>query len=540
MYEKIIGEKFGMLKVLRRADTDFITKSGKPEPQYECLCDCGNTCLATRHYLLFNPRTQNCGCINPSKFKDMTGLKFGKLEVISRAPDRYVCGKQVTMWNCHCECGNDTVVSGHSLRNHHTESCGCGIREASFKHGDTGTKLYREWCGIKRRCYNQNHHSYKDYGARGITMCDEWKDDYLAFKAWAETQSNYEEFLNSKKSELSIDRMDNDKGYFPDNCRFATAKEQANNRRSNKLITHNGETLTVSQWADKAGLSQQAFNVRYNAGWTMDQILNTEKYSYIQRPEVDGVSHDGPRNGTGQSRHMEHGQDREGTELAGIPAGLFLDVLKGQAEEVHGGKEVPVADHDALAAAGGTRGKEDHRQGVHVLAFAAFVTPLGCLVAVQRQQLVPIGLLQGGFPVGKLAVVDDVHRLHQLDLVVDFIPVFLEVQGNQNAPRQQDRKDVDQIVVTVAGQQTDLLSLDVGFAVEQQPRRPADVLGVLAIADAHHPAFGLVVILNRGLFGQILLHVVDQLVYRRDHRFSSCLCRPASPARAAGEIAFII
>ena len=75
MYEKIIGEKFGMLKVLRRADTDFITKSGKPEPQYECLCDCGNTCLATRHYLLYNPRTQNCGCINPSKFKDMICIK---------------------------------------------------------------------------------------------------------------------------------------------------------------------------------------------------------------------------------------------------------------------------------------------------------------------------------------------------------------------------------------------------------------------------------------------------------------------------------
>lgn len=291
MYEKIIGEKFGMLKVLRRADTDFITKSGKPEPQYECLCDCGNTCLATRHYLLYNPRTQNCGCINPSKFKDMIGLKFGKLKVISRAPDRYISGKQVTMWNCHCDCGNDTVVSGHSLRNHHTESCGCGIREASLKHGDTGTKLYREWCGIKRRCYNQNHHSYKDYGARGITMCDEWKDDYLAFKTWAETQPNYEEFLNSKKLKLSIDRINNNKGYSPDNCRFATAKEQANNRRSNKLITHNGETLTVSQWADRAGLSQQAFNVRYNAGWTMDQILNTEKYSYIQRPEVDGISH---------------------------------------------------------------------------------------------------------------------------------------------------------------------------------------------------------------------------------------------------------
>ena len=243
--------------------------------------------------------------------------------------------------------------------------------------------------------------------------------------------------------------------------------------------------------------------------------------------QVDGVAHDSPGDGAGEGCHVEHGQHREGAEFAGVPAGLLLNVLKGQAEEIHGGKQIPVADHDTLAAAGGAGGKENHRQSVHVLALTALVAPLGFLVAVQGQQLVPISLGEGGLPVGELSVVDDVNRLHQVDLVVDPLPALLEVQGHQHAPRQQNREQVHQIIIAVAGQQADLPALDVGAPVQQKPRCLADVLGVLPVADAHHAALCLVKILNRGLLGQILFHIVDQLVYCRDHIVpSSCLFCP--------------
>ena len=234
--------------------------------------------------------------------------------------------------------------------------------------------------------------------------------------------------------------------------------------------------------------------------------------------QVDGVAHDGPGDGAGQGRHMEHGQHREGAELAGIPAGLLLDVLKGQAVEVHRGKEVAVADHDALAAAGGARREQDHRQRVPVGALGAGIAPLGGLVPVHRQQLVPVSGGQGRLACGELAVVEDVDRLHQVQLILDLVPVLLQVEGHQHRAGQKDREHIDQKIVAVAGQQADLLAPDVRVAVEQQPRRPADVLGVLPVPDADHPALCLVVILNGDLAGIIRLHVVDQLIDCRDHR----------------------
>ena len=234
--------------------------------------------------------------------------------------------------------------------------------------------------------------------------------------------------------------------------------------------------------------------------------------------QVDGVAHDGPGDGAGQGRHMEHGQHREGSELAGVPAGLLLDVLKGQAVKVHGGEQVAVADHDPLAAAGGARGEQDHRQRVPVGALGAGVAPGGGLVAVHRQQPAAVGGGQGGLPPGKLAVVQDVDRLHQVQLILDLVPVLLQVEGHQHRAGQKDREHIDQKIVAVAGQQADLLAPDVRVAVEQQPRRPADVLGVLPVPDADHPALCLVVILNGDLAGIIRLHVVDQLIDCRDHR----------------------
>ena len=185
------------------------------------------------------------------KAQNLVGQKFGRLTVVSRAPnDKY--GK--TMWNCVCDCGNikEKPVTSYSIKSGEVISCGCVKSERikkenqkRIKHGMTSTRLYRIWHSMKTRCYNPNDAHYKDYGSRGITICDEWKNDFIAFKQWA-TESGYSE-------KLSIDRKDNDKGYYPDNCRWTNIKVQANNRRNNTRIFFNGETHTISEWADITG-----------------------------------------------------------------------------------------------------------------------------------------------------------------------------------------------------------------------------------------------------------------------------------------------
>ena len=170
--------------------------------------------------------------------KDLTGQRFGRLTVIAEnGSNRY---RQMT-WQCLCECGNRITVVGHLLTGGHTKSCGClkleqsirnlpntpsGEDSPTYKHGGEGTRLYRIWKGMRQRCYNPNIKNYANYGGRGITVCDEWRNSFEAFRDWA--------LANGYCDDLSIDRIDNDKGYSPDNCRWATSQTQALNRRKFK------------------------------------------------------------------------------------------------------------------------------------------------------------------------------------------------------------------------------------------------------------------------------------------------------------------
>lgn len=182
------------------------------------------------------------------KTEDLTGRKFNKLIVIGR-DGTYPSGN--IRWLCQCDCGGYTHTSGWYLKTGRVIGCGCvaseRMKRLNTKHGGFGTRLYEIWRQMHRRCYGTETKAYPHYGGRGITVCDEWRE-FEPFREWA--------LANGYAEDLTIDRIDVNGNYNPENCRWATDKEQANNKRNNHRIEYNGETHTISEWADKYGVNQ--------------------------------------------------------------------------------------------------------------------------------------------------------------------------------------------------------------------------------------------------------------------------------------------
>jgi len=202
-------------------------------------------------------------------FIDLTGQRFGRLTVQKIAGRNNQGG---IVWSCVCDCGNVVKVTTGCLNNGHTTSCGCYRRDNTTMrktvHGGRKTKLYKVWQGMRERCFYPSHSFYKYYGGRGITVCEEWANSFEAFREWA--------LANGYRDGLTIDRKNTDGPYSPDNCRWATQKEQQSNRRNNRWITYNGETHTLTQWSEITGISISTLWHRIKRGCNVEQAFITK------------------------------------------------------------------------------------------------------------------------------------------------------------------------------------------------------------------------------------------------------------------------
>lgn len=204
------------------------------------------------------------------KLHDIVGKRFGKLIVLKEVG---VDETKNRLYLCECDCGNLKVVRGRSLKTGNTKSCGCYkreiIKQKNTKHNLRNTKLYKVWSSIKDRCLNKNCKAYKNYGGRGIDIYKEWETDFISFYEWS--------IKNGYVEGLTIDRIDNNKGYCPENCRWTTKCVQSNNRRNNVVVFNGTEHTTLSMYCRKNNLPYKLIVGRIEDGWSIERAINTPK-----------------------------------------------------------------------------------------------------------------------------------------------------------------------------------------------------------------------------------------------------------------------
>lgn len=197
---------------------------------------------------------------------ELLGKRFGYL-IVKRYS--HTNKHRNAIWECLCDCGKTTFLRSAVLRNGHTRSCGCLRRDLvsrrNKKHGLCSERIYRIWQDMKKRCYDKNWRQYKDWGGRGIKVCGEWRDDFISFYNWA--------IANGYKDNLTIERIDNDGNYEPDNCTFIEFKKQSKNRRNVHLLTFRNKTMCLSEWAKRLKVPYERIRRRYAQGWSARDII---------------------------------------------------------------------------------------------------------------------------------------------------------------------------------------------------------------------------------------------------------------------------
>jgi hypothetical protein len=254
------GKKLGKLTVIE--DTGKRSEHGKII--WRCKCDCGNEVLR-RGSTLSEGDKLSCGCV--TAYADFRNRRFGKLLVI-REGDKIRASRA---WVCKCDCGKEITVKSGSLKIGHTKSCGCIKRDAA-KY--CYMRFYNTWTGMLSRCYSKKNIGYKNYGGRGISVCKAWREDYMAFHNWA---------LKRWKEGHTLDRRNNDGNYTPYNCRYATPKQQQNNRRVNRRIRIRKSTKTLAQWVEHYGLTTNLVYSRVYRGWDIVTALTTKRIYNVNR-----------------------------------------------------------------------------------------------------------------------------------------------------------------------------------------------------------------------------------------------------------------
>ncbi len=205
------------------------------------------------------------------KLEIKQGDKFGKWTIIEEIAPKIISNKPRRMFRCQCECGNIGEVQLSCLRNGHSTSCGCEqkkrVSAANTKHGLEKHPLYNTWKNIKKRCNYINTSEYENYGGRGISVCEEWSNNFQSFYNWA--------INNGWSKELTIDRIDTNGNYCPENCRWANVETQMNNMTKNHYIEYNGDAYTLSTLSKHLSIPYNIVRYRLsNCKWTVEQLIN--------------------------------------------------------------------------------------------------------------------------------------------------------------------------------------------------------------------------------------------------------------------------
>lgn len=198
----------------------------------------------------------------------MIGMKFSRLIVLAQVDNPK---SRSISYECFCECGNRKVVTKYNLLNKMVKSCGCLHDEMTSKrfttHGLSKSPTYTVWANMKSRCYRANHPQYNDYGGRGITVCESWINSF----------ENFLSDIGEKPFGLSLDRIDNNKGYSKENCRWASLKVQNRNKRENNILTIGSESKCIAEWSEISNLSEDLIRQRVNLGWSAQDAISIPK-----------------------------------------------------------------------------------------------------------------------------------------------------------------------------------------------------------------------------------------------------------------------